>query len=138
MTRQLIRLALTAGAFYFLFPIIPGATFHGNFAHAILAGIFFSIFGWVTELLVMAICAALTIGTFGMALFVIVPAWLFGFWLLPALVLRMVADFMPAVLSFTGWMPAIWGGLIMLFVGAVTAGDIHIWSIKNNRPGAIV
>jgi hypothetical protein len=69
-----------------------------------------------------------------MALIVLIPAWLFGFWLLPAVVLRLVADFMPATLSFSGWMPAIGGGLIMLFIGIVTSGDVH----KKVRNGARV
>lgn len=70
MTRHLMRLALTASAFFFLFPLIPGANFHGNFAHAIL--------------------------------------------------------------TFSGWIPAIWGGLIMLFIGVITSGDIHV-RVRNNK-----
>lgn len=43
-----------------------------------------------------------------------------GFWLLPALVLRYTADKMPGTLSFIGWEPAIWDGLIVLLIGIVS------------------
>jgi uncharacterized membrane protein YvlD (DUF360 family) len=132
MTRHLMRLALTASAFFFLFPLIPGANFHGNFAHAILAGILFSILGWCVEISAISISALLAIGTLGMALILLIPAWLFGFWLLPACALRLVADFMPSILTFSGWIPAIWGGLIMLFIGVITSGDIHV-RVRNNK-----
>ncbi|MBX9668839.1 MAG: hypothetical protein K2X93_14535 [Candidatus Obscuribacterales bacterium] len=40
MTRYLIRLVLTASAFYFVFPKIPGVQFHGTFLHALGVGPF--------------------------------------------------------------------------------------------------
>ena len=123
MTRYLIRLALIASALYFIFPMIPGTQFHGNFVHALGAGILFAFLGWVVESLAIALSAILTIGTLGLALLVLVPAWIVGFFLIPALVLRYVADIMPATLSFTGWEPAIWCGLIMLCIGIATKGD---------------
>ncbi len=122
MTRYLIRLVLTASAFYFVFPMIPGVQFHGTFLHALGAGIVFAFLGWVIEAIAIALTAALTLGTFGMALLVLIPIWLLGFWLIPALVLRYVADIMPATLSFTGWVPAILGGIIMLVIGIATSG----------------
>ncbi len=125
MTRFLIRLVLTASAFYFILPMIPGVQFHGNFIYALLAGALFAFLGWIVEFAAIAISAILTIGTLGMALIFLIPAWLFGFWLLPAVVLRLVADFMPSTLSFSGWMPAIGGGLIMLCIGIATSGDVH-------------
>lgn len=125
MKRFVLRLALTACAFYFLFPIIPGVHFQGTFVHALLAGALFGFFGWIVEWAAILLSAMLTISTLGMALFILIPAWLFGFWLLPALVLRMVADVMPSTLAFAGWIPAIWGGLIMLFIGVITSGKLY-------------
>jgi uncharacterized membrane protein YvlD (DUF360 family) len=125
MNRYLIRLVLISGSFYFLFPMIPGIQFHGTFIHAVLAGAVFALVGWVVESVAVAISALLTIGTLGLALIVLVPAWLLGFWLLPAVVLKLLADLMPGTLAFAGWMPAIWGGLIMLVIGIATSGGIH-------------
>lgn len=122
MKRYLIRLVLVACAFYFIFPNIPGVQFHGSFLHALGVGMIFAILSWIVESLAIAISAVLTIGTLGMALLFLVPAWLFGFWLLPAVGLRYVADLMPGSLSFTGWGPAIIGGLIMLVIGIATSG----------------
>lgn len=132
MLRHLIRLTLSAGAFYFLIPLIPGASFQGNFAHALLAGVLFAIAGWTVEFLAIAASTILTITTLGMALFLLVPVWLFGFWMLPAVALRMVADLIPSVLAFNGWTPAILGGLIMLFIGIITSGDMHI-RVRNHH-----
>jgi hypothetical protein len=105
--------------------MIPGVHFQGNIAHALGAGVLFSILGWIVEAIAIAISALLTIGTLGMALLILVPAWILGFWLLPALVLRYVADIMPSTLSFTGWEPAVIGGLVMLVIGIATSGKIH-------------
>jgi hypothetical protein len=101
-----------------------------------LAGALFAFLGWIVEFAAIALSAILTIGTLGMALIVLVPAWLFGFWLLPAVVLRLVADFMPATLTFSGWMPAIGGGLIMLCIGIVTSGDVHKKICRITKAGA--
>src|SRR5271156_2130842 len=125
MTRYLIRLALIACAFYFLFPMIHGIQFHGNFAHALLAGVVFAFLGWVVESIAIAVTALLAVGTLGLALLILVPIWLLGFWLLPAVVLKFVADIMPNTLAFTGWEPAIWGGLIMLCIGIATSGHVR-------------
>lgn len=125
MTNYLIRLVIIAGAFYFIFPMIHGIQFHGNFLHALGAGVVFAFIGWVVESVAIALTAILTIGTLGLGLLVLIPAWILGFWLLPALVLRYVADIMPATLSFTGWTPAIWGGLVMLVIGIFTSGNTY-------------
>ncbi len=124
MTRYLIRLAMIAAAFYFILPAIPGITFHGNFMYALGAGVLFAFLGWIVECIAIALTAMLTIGTFGLALLVLIPAWLLGFWLLPAITLKFVADFMPAELAIHGWMPAILGGLVMLVIGVITSNSV--------------
>jgi hypothetical protein len=133
MKRYLIRLVLIACAFDFIFPMIPGIQFHGSFMHALFVGVFFAFLGWVVESLAIALSALLAIGTLGMALIVLIPAWLLGFWLLPAVTLKYVADIMPATLSFAGWEPAIWGGLLMLAIGIATSGDTRKKLKKSER-----
>lgn len=135
MKLYLIRLVLIASAFYFVFPMIPGIQFHGSFLHALFVGMLFAFLGWVVESFAIAITAVLTIGTLGMALFILVPAWVLGFWLLPALSLRYLANLMPTSLSFTGWEPAIWGGLIMLCIGVCTS-NAHKLARKTSARGA--
>lgn len=105
--------------------MIPGVQFHGNFLYALMAGALFAFIGWIVESLAIAASAILTITTFGLALIVLIPLWLLGFWMLPAVGLKLVADFIPATLAFTGWMPAIWAGLVMLLIGIVTSGDVQ-------------
>ncbi|MDZ4836538.1 MAG: phage holin family protein [Candidatus Melainabacteria bacterium] len=121
MKRFIFRLLMTACAFDFVLPMIPGIQFHGNFLHAIGAGIVFSIMAWVVEIIGFSIAALLTITTFGIALIFLIPIWLIGFWFVPAMVLKLTADFVPQYLAITGWTPALWGGLVMLFIGAFTS-----------------
>jgi hypothetical protein len=128
-----IRLLLLAAAFYFLFPLIPGVEFHGSFVHALLAGALFAFLGWIVEFLAIALSAILTLTTLGSALILLIPAWLFGFWLLPALVLRVVANFMPQTLTFTGWIPAIEAGLAALLIGILTGSKVKEKVRTGNR-----
>jgi uncharacterized membrane protein YvlD (DUF360 family) len=125
MTNFLIRLVLIAGAFYFVLPMIQGIQFHGSFVHAIVAGFIFALVGWGCETLAIILSTVLAIGTFGLALLILIPAWMLGFWLLPAIALKVLADMMPATLTISGWGPAIWGGLVMLFIGIITSGKIR-------------
>jgi uncharacterized membrane protein YvlD (DUF360 family) len=125
MTNLLIRLVLIAGAFYFVLPMIQGIEFHGSFVHAIVAGFIFALVGWGCETLAIILSTVLAIGTFGLALLILIPAWMLGFWLLPAVALKVLADMMPATLTISGWGPAIWGGLVMLFIGVITSGKIR-------------
>lgn len=133
MTRYMIRLLLISAAFFFVFPMIPGIQFHGNFAHALVVGMLFAFIGWIVESFAIAISALLTLGTLGMALVILIPAWILGFWLLPALALMYVAQLVPGSLSFAGWQPAMWGGLIMLGIGIVTSGNLRERAQKTTR-----
>ena len=122
MIRLLIRILIVAFAFYFLLPLVPGIAFHGNFTYAIGAGILFGIMSWILQLVAIAISAAMTISSLGLALLVLIPLWVIGYWLFPALVLKVVADMMPAILTVHGWLPAVLGGLILLVIGIITEG----------------
>jgi len=119
------RLVLIALAFYFILPEIPGIKFHGDFVHAIVGGFLFAIIGWGCETLAIILTTVLAIGTFGLGLLVLIPAWLLGFWLLPAVALKVFADMMPNYLTISGWGPAILGGLVMLFIGVITSGKVR-------------
>jgi uncharacterized membrane protein YvlD (DUF360 family) len=125
MINFLIRVLLMACVFYFALPMIHGITFHGTFLHAAVVGAVFAVVGWALESVAIALTAIMAIGTLGLALIVLVPAWILGFWILPAIALKLVAQFMPTSLSIEGWMPAIWGGLVMLAVGLITGGNVY-------------
>ncbi len=121
MKTFLTRLLLTACAFYFLLPMLPGFQLHGNFLHAIGAGIFFSLLTWLVEFLAIALSVFLTITSFGTALLFLIPIWLIGFWFLPAVVLKMTATLLPDYLTIVGWTPAILGGIVILIISALTS-----------------
>ncbi len=131
MKRQLFRLILIALAFYFIFPNIPGIQIHGTFLHIFIAAVAFAFLGWLVETIAITISALLTFGTLGLALLILIPLWLFGFWLIPAYVLRLLADLMPTYLTISGWTPAIVGGLVMLLIGIATGGNPNRYRRQN-------
>lgn len=114
--------------FIFVLPLIPGIVFHGNFVAALLLAFFFGICLWLVDLLAMTVSAMLTVGSLGLALLILIPLWIFGFWLLPAVALKLLADFFPSHLTVAGWTPAILGGLVMLFVGVLTSSFKDLFS----------
>lgn len=128
MLRFILKLVFTALVFTSVLPLIPGITFHGNFVAALILAFFFGIMLWLVDLLAMTISAMLTIGSLGLALLILIPLWIFGFWLLPAVALKLLADFFPASLSVAGWVPAILGGLVMLFIGVLTSSFKDLFS----------
>ncbi len=125
MKAYLIRVLLIAASFEWIFPMIKGIDTHGSFVTAIMAGVVFALIGWVVEALAILLTTVLTITTFGLALLVLIPAWILGFWVIPAVTLKLLADFMPSYLTIHGWVPALWGGLIMLFIGVITSPKSH-------------
>lgn len=122
MKRLLLRILFSALALFFVLPMIQGIQFHGNFVEAVGMGAFFGIMLWATFGIAEFLSAALAVGTLGIGLLFIIPAWLFGFWLLPAIALKLVADVMPAYLTVAGWGPAIWGGLVLFVVQLLSGG----------------
>ncbi len=121
----IIRLLLLALAFNFILPSIGGIEVHGGFAVSIGLALLFSILGVVVSWVAAAATAVLTVGTFGVALLVLIPLWVLGFWLIPAYVLMLTSEIMPAYLTVAGWTPAIMGGLITLFIGILTDAGVE-------------
>lgn len=121
MKRFLIRLIVLGVTFDYVLPLVDGITFHGNFIQAAAAGLFFTCLAWIIEKIAVVLSAFLTITSFGLALLYLVPIWLIGFWVLPALCLSLSAAMMPGLITVNGWWPSFWGGLIMLVSGVVTA-----------------
>ncbi len=119
----LIRLVLLALAFEFVMPMIGGIRVHGGFLTSLCLALLFSILGVVVSWVAVALSAFLAITSLGMALIVLIPLWILGFWLLPAYTLMLTASIMPQYLTVAGWWPAILGGLITLVIGVIT--DSH-------------
>lgn len=126
-----LRLLLMACAFNFILPMLPGVEWHGNFLHAVGAGCFFSILLWLVELLAISLSVFLTITSLGMALIFLIPTWLIGFFIVPAIVLKLTASLVPEYLVITGWTPAIFGGFVMLLIGAVTSNGKKLCRIDD-------
>lgn len=121
--RLIVRLILTALVFVWVLPLFGGVDFHGNFFTALLLSILFGLMLWVVDALAIMLSAIIAVGTWGFALLWLIPLWIFGFWLLPAVALKAVSDFLPGYLTIHGWMPAIVGGLLLMLISIVTSGS---------------
>jgi hypothetical protein len=119
----LIRLVLLALAFQFILPMIPGIQVHGGFLTSLLLALMFSVLGVVVSWVAALVTAFLTVSTLGLALIILIPLWVLGFWLLPAYTLMLTSDMMPTYLTVGGWTPAILGGLLTLVIGIATDSD---------------
>ena len=121
MFRFVARTLITAFTFAFILPQIPGIDFYGNFGTAVVASVLFGVLGSLVDFAAVTLTALFTITTLGLALLVLIPLWVFGFWILPAVSLKLLADVMPQYLKVAGWIPAIEGALVLLVIGSVTS-----------------
>jgi uncharacterized membrane protein YvlD (DUF360 family) len=116
----IIKIALSVLAFTTILPMIPGIDFHGNVASAVVLSLVFGIMLWGIELIVGAVATIWTVTTLGLALLWLIPLWITGFWVMPALALMLTADLMPTCLSINGFLPAAEAGFVMLLIGLLT------------------
>lgn len=119
--RLLVRIVVTALAFVWILPLIDGIQFRGSFFEALFLAVLFGVMVWLVDAIAIALSAITTISTFGAALLWLIPLWVLGFWLLPAVALKMVSDIMPHTLVIHGWFPSILGGLVLMFIGLITS-----------------
>lgn len=122
MLKFLLKTAATALAFMYVLPAIPGIQFKGGFIDAAILAIIFAFLLWVVEAAAMMLATVWTISTLGLALLILIPLWIFGFWVFPALALELVAFVAPDHLSIHGILPPILGGLTMLIISMLTGG----------------
>jgi hypothetical protein len=117
--RFVARLLILSLMFRCALPAIPGIVFHGHLSNALVMALAFSVLFWLIDRLALLIGTIVTVTTFGLALLWLVPFWIVGFWIVPTLALKLVALVMPLNLSISGWLPAIWGGLMLLGINII-------------------
>ena len=121
MNRWIIRILATAFACAYIFPKIDGISFTGAFfPDGVVYGVLFAITAWIVTRIFQWASVAFSIGTLGAGLLIVVPLWLFGFWLLPAVQLMVCAWLFPANLAVNSWFGAIVAGLILMFINGLT------------------
>ncbi|MCC6979295.1 MAG: phage holin family protein [Candidatus Melainabacteria bacterium] len=122
MLKFLLKTVAGALAFIYILPLIPGIEFKGGFTDAAILAIVFACLLWVVEAAAILLTAVWTISTLGLALLLLIPLWILGFWVLPALALELVAFVAPEHLSIHGFLPPILGGLTMTVISMLTGG----------------
>jgi uncharacterized membrane protein YvlD (DUF360 family) len=122
MIKFLLKTVAGALAFIYVLPLIPGIEFKGGFIDAAILAIVFACLLWVVEAAAMLLATVWTVSTLGLALLILIPLWIIGFWVFPALALELVAFVAPEHLSIHGFLPPILGGLTMLVISMLTGG----------------
>lgn len=127
----LVRVALTALVFFYAFPRLDGIAFHGAlWPDAFIAAAIFSAVAWAVGGLISLASTLFAIGTFGLGLFILIPAFLLGFWMIPVLQLQAMAQMFPEYLSLASWQSAVIPGLLLLVVNGL-GSDIFPRKDKN-------
>jgi uncharacterized membrane protein YvlD (DUF360 family) len=122
MWSEVLTILVNALLFRFLFPSLKGFTFTGSFGRAILYAIGLEFVGILLGLALVFFSLA----TLGLGLLVLVPCIFFGFWLVNAILLKILASWFPTYLSIQGWWPAILAGLILFVVDALFSTDSYV------------
>lgn len=102
-------------------PHIPGFSFHGQFLpHALIYAVVFALTAFVVNAAAYLATGVVSLVTLGLALLVIWPLRLLGWWLLAAYQLMIVARMFPEHLSISGWQSALLAGLVVMVVNFLT------------------
>jgi len=123
MLKFALRVLLTAVAFSFIFPkLTPGVAIAGQFwPEGIIAALVFAVTAYIIGVVINLAATAFAIGTLGFGLLLIVPLYLLGFWLIPAIQLQVAASWFSEIFTVSSWWSAIGAGLILMIINAMTA-----------------
>ncbi len=125
MQRYFLRLILITAAFHCIFPLIPGFHYRGSVLHSIPVGIIFTTLGSVVEVFFISLSQMLRMRI--QKIYLLIPAWFLGFGVLPAILLKCFTHSASPDISFSGWEPAIVGGILIFCIGIVTGcSDFNI------------
>jgi hypothetical protein len=132
MLRYIVRILLTAAVFCYIYPKYDtGVVFHGAFwPTGVLYAAGFSLVAALFSFLLGLALDAFAIVTLGIGVLIIVPAYIVGFWLIPACQLQVFAHYFPQHLTVLGWKAAAIGGLWLLLVNFVSSLGVHGKSSK--------
>ena len=107
------RTLLSAVVLTYILPMVGGFHFHGEFLPwGLVYGLLLAVVSWLFWKLAK-LFVVFTVGLGGLFI-------LFGFWLIPAIQLEMLASFFPQHLTIDSFGTAIWAGLLMALVNVVT------------------
>lgn len=127
--RLLTRTLLSALIIKFAFPAVPGLGFDGDYLAAILPAVIFAAILYLVETLCFGLAAFMTVASLGLAAIVIIPIWLLGFWLLPALALYLTTYIFPDLLLVKEPIASTYGGALLL--GAMLLTSKLFWKKRS-------
>lgn len=116
MSNFVIELLLIAVVFHVILPKIAGASFNGSFWTALVWALVFTFILSLVELAIAFAALAFGLATLGFGFIPVIFAFLLGFWLIPAIALKTMANLFPSVFTFQTWRAAILAGLCILAV----------------------
>lgn len=115
-----IRLGITALFFAFLLPLIPGVTVTSGIIALLGLAFVYRLASILMKLAMAGLSILATMITAGLALLIVVPAYLISFWLFPSLTLYALSTIMPSYLHFDSGVALALAGLVMFVLHLFT------------------
>ena len=98
-----------------LLPLIRGIDVKGTTALLMMA-LMLSVLIWATDNLTSGMSQDWTDRGSRQCLKKLIPIWLAGFFVVPAILIKMSGNIYPSIINVSGWQPAIFGGLVVLLI----------------------
>lgn len=127
----LVSLGINALLITYVFPKLSGFTFTGKFWPN---GVVYALVIEIAAVVISLLVSLVVLFTLGLAAIPLAFFMIFGFWLINAIYLKVVAHYMPEHLTIKGWTPAIIAGLIMMVVGMILGDGSMISVTMNGQP----
>ncbi len=131
MIQLLLRTLLIALALFTFFPALAGIKFHGNLLSAGVLAVATTAASFLLHIAFDLCERKLTTLIrhlklkFAVGLLIMSPVWIFGFFILPGLLLKLLSNLFPELLSVESAGSILAGGVILYLITYMTGGFSH-------------
>jgi uncharacterized membrane protein YvlD (DUF360 family) len=130
------KFVLASTALMSLLPLIRGIDVKGTTALLVMA-LTLSILIWATDQWTSGMSQAWTDHGSKQCLKKLIPIWLAGFFVVPAILIKVSGSIYPGIINVSGWQPAVFGGLVVLLISLMISrsmwGKGHTAQVVSRR-----
>lgn len=130
--RLAVRVLLWAAVLQWAFPAISGLHFRGSALQAVGFAVPFATLGWLGHRLGRPASALPTTVRW----ITIPPAWIVGFWLLPAAILVGLERVFPGTIGVRSWTTTLWVAALFVLIHAIALIDVRTSRTEATSPPA--
>lgn len=116
----IIRFGLTALFFAFVFPVLNGVTVTSNLSAILLLALIYRLAGPLISSIRVFLAERAFLARGAWVLLALFPVYAIAFWLVPAIILALLAHLMPSCLHFNSLSDLVLTGLAMLILHGLT------------------